>query len=77
MKKNKNMSKCMKHVEDTKGMNHTEHTKGFSYYVKDDQLRAYNAWPIEKRLEWLFAVNILRKGLPSRVRNIQDKFRLE
>ncbi len=49
--------------------------KGFSYYVKDDQLQAYHAWPIEKRLEWLYAVNILRKGLPSRVKNIQDKFR--
>ncbi len=68
MKKNKNMSKDISRIVNT---------KGFSYYVKDDQLRAYNAWPIEKRLEWLFAVNILRKGLPSRVRNIQDKFRLE
>lgn len=44
---------------------------GFSYYVKDGQLQAYNSWPIEKRLEWLYAVNILRKGLPSKVKKIR------
>ncbi|MEW6088726.1 MAG: hypothetical protein AB1498_10540 [bacterium] len=66
-KKNKNLSSDMNHI--------IQHSTGFSYYVNDDHLLAYHAWPIEKRLEWLYAVNLLRKGLPSRIKKIQDKFR--
>ncbi len=48
---------------------------GFSYYVNDEQLREYHSWPVTKRVEWLYAVNLMRTRLPVEVRKIQDKFR--
>lgn len=48
---------------------------GFSYSVSREQMNRYKAWPIERRLKWLFYGNKLRKCLPSSTVEIQDSFR--
>ena len=49
--------------------------KGFSYSVERDQIERYRAWPVERRLKWLFYGNKLRKSLPVKTIAIQDAFR--
>ena len=49
--------------------------KGFSYSVERDQIERYRAWPVERRLKWLFYGNKLRKSLPAKTIVIQDAFR--
>ena len=49
--------------------------KGFSYFVKREQIERYRAWPVERRLKWLFYGNKLRKSLPTKTIAIQDAFR--
>ena len=52
-----------------------EGPKGFSYHVSDEQMREYRSWPIERRLQWLFLGNKLRKLLPKKTIEIQEAFR--
>ncbi|MDI6758255.1 MAG: hypothetical protein QMD94_01050 [Candidatus Omnitrophota bacterium] len=38
-------------------------------------IREYQKTPIEKRLLWLYQLNLLRKAYPKRIIELQDKFR--
>ena len=49
--------------------------KGFSYYLSKEAIIKYQKMPVEKRLEWLYQLNFLRKGYPKKIIDIQDKFR--
>ncbi len=48
---------------------------GFEYYISDKMLKEYRNWSIERRLEWLYYGNLLRKYLPKEIIEIQEKFR--
>jgi hypothetical protein len=52
-----------------------EEKKGFSYVVSRTQIDEYASWPVERRLEWLFSGNILRKELPEKIRELHNAFR--
>jgi len=52
-----------------------EKRKGFSYYVSREQIDEYRSWSIERRLEWLYLGNKLRKSLPRKIIEIQEAFR--
>lgn len=53
-----------------------DHVKGkFSYALTDEQIRHYKEMPIEKRLEWLYLGNLLRKAFSEKIFDVQDKFR--
>ncbi len=43
------------------------------YYLTDEQIKRYKAMPIEKRLEWLYLGNLLRKAFSEKMFNVQDK----
>jgi hypothetical protein len=49
--------------------------KGFSYTVSSEQVHDYRKWPIERRLEWLFLANKMRKFLPRKTIELQEAFR--
>lgn len=49
--------------------------KGFSYDVDIKMIREYQKIPLEKRLVWLYQLNLLRKSYPKRIIELQDKFR--
>jgi hypothetical protein len=49
--------------------------KGFTYYVSQEQIDEYRRWPIERRLQWLFLANKMRRSLPKRIIEIQEAFR--
>lgn len=49
--------------------------KGFNYRVSLKMIRGYQKSPIEKRLLWLYQLNILRKGYAREIIELQDKFR--
>ena len=49
--------------------------KGFDYYVSLKAIREYQDLVIEKRLLWLYQVNLLRKAYPERIIELQNKFR--
>ena len=53
----------------------TKTNRGFEYYLTDEQLRRYQAMPLEKRLQWLYQGNVLRMHYPRRIIRIQDRFR--
>lgn len=48
---------------------------GFGYFVSVKKIREYQKMPIEKRLAWLYQANLLRKGYPKNIVELQDKFR--
>ncbi|MCM8799282.1 MAG: hypothetical protein NC900_00930 [Candidatus Omnitrophica bacterium] len=48
---------------------------GFDYYLEEEVIKEYQRKPITLRLKWLYQANILRKYLPKRIIQIQDKFR--
>lgn len=52
-----------------------EEKKGFSYTVSRTQIDEYRSWPVERRLEWLFYGNTLRRELPGKTRELHDAFR--
>jgi hypothetical protein len=52
-----------------------ERKKGFGYYVSREQIDEYRSWSIERRLEWLYIGNKLRKSLPRKIIEIQEAFR--
>lgn len=49
--------------------------KGFDYYLSIKAIREYQKIPIEKRLRWLYQLNLLRKAYPKGIIKLQDKFR--
>ncbi len=49
--------------------------KGFSYYVSQEQIEEYRSWPIERRLQWLFLANKMRRSLPQRIIDLHEAFR--
>ena len=49
--------------------------KGFYYYINEKQIRDYSKWSIERRLEWLYLGNLMRRSLPKRIIEIQESFR--
>jgi len=52
-----------------------EKRKGFTYFVSREQIDEYRSWSMERRLEWLFLGNKLRKSLPRKIIEIQEAFR--
>lgn len=52
-----------------------EKKKGFSYTLNKEQIEEYRRWPLERRLQWLFLANKLRRDLPKKIIEIQDSFR--
>jgi len=52
-----------------------EQKKGFTYFVSQEQIDEYRSWPIERRLQWLFLANKMRKHLPKKTIEIQEAFR--
>ncbi len=52
-----------------------EKKKGFTYYVSREQIDEYRSWPIERRLQWLYLANQMRKHLPKKTIEIQEAFR--
>lgn len=52
-----------------------EKRKGFTYILTKEQIEEYRSWPIERRLQWLFTANKLRKYLPKKTIDIQEAFR--
>jgi len=53
----------------------TQQTKGFTYTVSREQIDEYRTWPLERRLQWLFQANKMRKLLPQKTIEIQEAFR--
>ncbi len=49
--------------------------KGFTYTVSQEQIEEYRRWPVERRLQWLFLANKMRKSLPKKTIEIQEAFR--
>jgi hypothetical protein len=49
--------------------------KGFDYYLSIKAIREYQKMPVEKRLLWLYQMNVLRMAYPKRIIELQDKFR--
>ncbi len=49
--------------------------KGFVHIPDPALVAEYGKWPLERRLAWLLAGNKLRRMLPRRVWDIQDRFR--
>ena len=52
-----------------------EKKKGFSYILNKDQIEEYRRWPLERRLQWLYFANKLRRDLPRKIIEIQEAFR--
>lgn len=48
---------------------------GFYYFVNKKTLKEYKNWNIERKLEWLYLGNLLRKSLPPETIKIQEMFR--
>jgi len=49
--------------------------KGFNYHLNQRVIREYQKISIEKRLLWLYQLNLLRKAYPKEIIKLQDKFR--
>jgi len=49
--------------------------KGFSYTVSRTRIEEYRRWPLERRLQWLFLANKMRRSLPRKTIDIQEDFR--
>lgn len=49
--------------------------KGFSYILNKEQIEEYRSWPLERRLQWLYFANKLRRDLPKKIIEIQEAFR--
>ena len=48
---------------------------GFSYILNKEQIEEYRSWPLERRLQWLYFANKLRRDLPKKIIEIQEAFR--
>ena len=40
-----------------------------------EQIEEYSSWPIERRLQWLFLANKMRRFLPRKTIELQEAFR--
>lgn len=49
--------------------------KGFAYFVSREQIEEYRKWPLERRLQWLFLANKMRRSLPAQTIRLQEAFR--
>jgi hypothetical protein len=49
--------------------------RGFSYTVSRERIEQYRRWPLERRLQWLFLANKMRRSLPRKTIDIQEGFR--
>jgi hypothetical protein len=49
--------------------------KGFSYTVSREQIDEYRRWSLDRRLQWLFLANKMRKSLPKKTIELQEAFR--
>lgn len=49
--------------------------KGFTYFVSREQIKEYRRWPLERRLQWLFFANKMRRSLPLKTIALQEAFR--
>lgn len=49
--------------------------KGFSYNLSLKAISEYQKTPLEKRLLWLYQLNLLRMAYPKKIITLQDKFR--
>lgn len=49
--------------------------KGFGYSLSLKTIHGYQKIPLEKRLLWLYQINLLRRAYPKRIIELQDKFR--
>ncbi len=52
---------------------HSEHNS--SYDLTEEQIKRYKDMPIEKRLEWLYLGNLLRKSFSEKIFDVHDKSR--
>jgi hypothetical protein len=52
-----------------------EQKNGFAYFVSKEQIEEYSSWPIERRLQWLFLANKMRRFLPRKTIELQEAFR--
>jgi hypothetical protein len=52
-----------------------EKKKGFAYFVSRAQIEEYRRWPLERRLQWLFFANKMRRSLPPKTIELQNAFR--
>ena len=48
---------------------------GYSYFVDQDRIEEYCKWTLERRLRWLYYGNKLRKSLPEKTIQLQERFR--
>jgi hypothetical protein len=49
--------------------------KGFRHSPGVEQIKEYRRWSLERRCRWLEAGSRLRRCLPARVIEIQERFR--
>ena len=49
--------------------------KGFTYFVSREQIKEYRRWPLERRLQWLFFANKMRRSLQLKTIALQEAFR--
>lgn len=49
--------------------------KGFTYFVSREQIEEYRRWPLERRIQWLFMANKMRRSLPPKTIELQGAFR--
>jgi len=49
--------------------------KGFAYTVSREQIDEYRKWPLDRRLQWLFLGNKMRKSLSQKTVELQEAFR--
>ncbi|MBI4350215.1 MAG: hypothetical protein HY550_02145 [Elusimicrobia bacterium] len=49
--------------------------RGFAYFVTGGMLAAYKEKPVELRLGWLYAGNVLRRAYPEKLKRLQERGR--
>ena len=52
-----------------------EQKKGFTYTVDQEKIDEYRSWPMDRRLQWLFLANKMRKSLLRKTIELQEAFR--
>ncbi|MFH1619097.1 MAG: hypothetical protein ABIG11_04260 [bacterium] len=48
---------------------------GFDYCLSSETLSGYKNKPVELRLDWLYAGNVLKKAYPLKIKRLHDEFR--
>jgi hypothetical protein len=48
---------------------------GFYHEPEWEQVKEYAAWPVERKMAWLYMGLKMRKLLPEEVRKLQDQIR--